>query len=170
MTEPSQAECLPLHEYHDTNHNKLGGRDTLCERFLVNFFPRKGKVHSKGVDHAGAQLGRDGCRLCQPGFHGLVRRRYSVCRKSLDKIDNRSQPTKVAPTSTAPVKGSTKAIVADYLGLDFVDEVGPGPNNRLQAFCYVSAGRLERVRSITYQQVSVTRRAGLAGDISLSEG
>ena len=73
---------------------------------------------------------------------------------------------KVAPTSTTPAKGIPKAIVADYLGLDFAEKVAPGPNNRLQAFCYVSEGKLERVQSITYQQATVPRRAALAGDIS----
>ena len=67
----------------------------------------------------------------------------------LDKIDNGSQPMKVTPTSTAPVKGIAKPIVAKHLRLDFANKVGPRASDSLQAFYYVSDGQFGDV-SVDY--------------------
>lgn len=71
----------------------------------------------------------------------------------------------VAATSTPPVKGVAKAIVAEYLGLDFADKVRPRSGNCLHALYCVSDGTSERCRLITHQQVSVLHRAGHAGGV-----
>jgi hypothetical protein len=50
---------------------------------------------------------------------------------------------KVTPSSTAPVKGVSKAILTKHLGLDFADKVGPRASYGLQALCDVSDSILE---------------------------
>ena len=141
MTELGQAERLALHVYHDSNHVKLDRRDALGKGFLVVLFSREGEVDAKSVEYASTQLGGDGCRSGQPFFHGLSCGRDFAGGKLLNKIDSRSQPMKVTPTSTAPIKRIAKPIVAKHLRLDFADKGGPRAGNSLQAFCYVSDGQ-----------------------------
>ena len=63
-----------------------------------------------------------------------------MCRKLFNKVGNRSEPMKVTPASTAPVKGVAKPIVAEHLGLDFADKIGPRASNCLHALYCVSEG------------------------------
>jgi hypothetical protein len=50
----------------------------------------------------------------------------------------------VASTSTTPVKGVAKAVVAEHLRLNFANKVGPRASNSLHTLCCASDGKLER--------------------------
>ena len=149
MTELGQAERLTLHVYHDTNHGKLDRGDALGKGFLVVLFSHEGEVNAKSVEYTSAQLGRDGCRSGQPFFHGLSCGWDFASGELFNKIDSGSQPVKVTPTSTAPIKGIAKPIITKHLRLDFTDKVGPRASNSLQALCYVSDGQFGDV-SVDY--------------------